>query len=114
MNGDVNEKIVDVVWSEDRKIDRRTGKLPPVGNTVDVSTAKFANDIGAPVLMGAWTDEDFDPQDHAFYYARAIEIPTPRWSTYDAVRSSRPLLDDVPATIQERAWGSPIWYAPAQ
>ena len=114
MNGDVNEKIVDVVWSEDRKIDRRTGKLPPVGNTVDVSTAKFANDIGAPVLMGAWTDEDFDPQDHAFYYARAIEIPTPRWSTYDAVRSSSPLLDDVPATIQERAWGSPIWYAPAQ
>jgi len=64
--------------------------------------------------MGAWTDEDFDPQDHAFYYARAIEIPTPRWSTYDAVRSNRPLLDDIPATIQERAWGSPIWYAPAQ
>ncbi len=111
--GDTNEKIVDVVWSGDRKIDPATGKLPPVGNTVNLTTAKYTNDIGASELIGSWTDEDFDPQDGAFYYARAVEIPTPRWSTYDAVRSGKPLLDDVPAAIQERAWGSPIWVAPA-
>ena len=110
--GDVNEKIVDVVWSSGRKIDPATGKLAPVGNTVDLTTAKFTNDIGAATLMGSWTDTEFDPQEGAFYYARAIEIPTPRWSTYDAVRNDLPLLEDVPATIQERAWGSPIWYQP--
>ena len=83
-----------------------------MGNTVDLATAKFTNTIGAPTLIGSWTDEDFDPQEGAFYYARALEIPTPRWSTYDAVRAGLPLLEDVPATIQERAWGSPIWYSP--
>lgn len=111
--GDTNEKIVDVVWSGDRAVDSATGKLPAVGNTVDVSSAMFTNDIGAATLIGSWTDGDFDPQEGAFYYARAIEIPTPRWSTYDAVRNDLPLLEDVPATIQERAWGSPIWYSPA-
>ena len=74
----------------------------------------FTNEIGAPVLMGRWTDVDYDPQATAFYYARVLEIPTPRWSTYDAVRNDLPLLEDVPATIQERAWGSPIWYSPAR
>ena len=113
VNGDTNEKVIDVVWSGDRTIDGATGKLPSVGNTVDLSTALFTNDIGAQTLMGSWADEDFDPQEGAFYYARAIAIPTPRWSTYDAVRNGLPLLDDVAATIQERAWGSPIWYAPA-
>jgi hypothetical protein len=112
INGDVNERIVDVVWSGDRTIDPATGKLPAVGNTVDLTTALFTNDIGAPTLIGHWTDDTFDPAEGAFYYARAIEIPTPRWSTYDAVRNDLPLLQDVPATIQERAWGSPIWYAP--
>ncbi|MDP2493045.1 DUF3604 domain-containing protein [Shimia thalassica] len=110
--GDVNEKIIDVVWSGARKIDPLTGKLSPVGNTVDLATAMFTNDIGGATLAGSWTDEDFDPQENAFYYPRVIEIPTPRWSTYDAVRAGLPLLEDVPATIQERAWGSPIWYAP--
>ena len=112
VHGSVNEKIVDVVWSGDRRIDPATGKLPAVGNTVDLTTAKFTNAIGAPTLLGSWTDDDFDPAEGAFYYARAIEIPTPRWSTYDAVRNGLTLLDDVPATIQERAWGSPIWYRP--
>ncbi len=112
-NGDLNERIIDVAWSGDREIDTATGKLPAIGNTVDLATAKFTNDIGAPMLIGAWTDADFDPQSNAFYYARALEIPTPRWSTYDAVREGLPLLEDVPATIQERAWGSPIWYSPA-
>ncbi len=109
--GQLQEKIVDVVWSGNRKpaVD---GKLPPVGNTVDLKTAKFTNDIGAPSLTGSWTDKDFDPSQNAFYYARAIEIPTPRWSTYDAVRNMLPLLKDVQATIQERAWTSPIWYRP--
>lgn len=111
IHGDVNEKIVDVVWSGNRKIDA-VGKLPPVGNTVDPRTAMFTNDIGAPMLIGSWTDHDFDPAEGAFYYARVLEIPTPRWSTYDAVRNNLPLLEDVPATIQERAWGSPIWYRP--
>jgi hypothetical protein len=62
--------------------------------------------------MGSWRDEAFDPEQHAFYYARALEIPTPRWSTYDALRHNLPLLEDVPATIQERAWGPSIWYRP--
>ena len=110
--GDLNEKIIDVVWSGDRTIDA-AGKLSAVGNTVDLATALYTNDIGAPTLLGSWTDTDFDPQEGAFYYARALEIPTPRWSTYDAVRAGLPLLEDVPATIQERAWGSPIWYSPA-
>ncbi|MDV7144636.1 DUF3604 domain-containing protein [Tropicimonas sp. TH_r6] len=110
--GDANEKIIDVVWSGSREIDPATGKLPPVGNTVDLETAMFTNEIGAPVLMGRWTDAEYDPQAIAFYYARAIEIPTPRWTTYDAVRNGLPLLEDVPAVIQERAWGSPIFYSP--
>lgn len=113
-NGDANERVIDVIWSGDRTIDPLTGKLPPVGNTVDLTTALFTNDIGTPTLMGSWTDVDFAPQEAAFYYARALEIPTPRWTTYDAVRNSLPLLDDVPATIQERAWGSPVWYSPAR
>lgn len=111
--GDTNEKIIDVVWAGERSIDAATGKLPGVGNTVDLTTAMFTNDIGAATLIGSWTDADFDPLAGAFYYSRAIEIPTPRWSTYDAVRNDLPLLEDVAATIQERAWGSPIWYSPA-
>lgn len=109
--GDLNEKIIDVVWSGDRT-PSAAGKLPPVGNTVDLATAMYTNDIGASTLIGSWTDEDFNPVEGAFYYVRVLEIPTPRWTTYDAVRNSLPLLEDVPATIQERAWGSPIWYTP--
>ncbi|MEH6836639.1 MULTISPECIES: DUF3604 domain-containing protein [Falsihalocynthiibacter] len=111
--GETHEQIVDVVWSDDR-VASAEGLLPAVGNTVDLTTALYTNDIGATTLMGSWTDESFDPSQHAFYYARAIEIPTPRWSTYDAVRNDLPLLPEVAATIQERAWGSPIWYTPAK
>ena len=110
-DGKLNEQIMDVAWSGDRQ-PGSDGKVPAVGNTVDLKTAKFSNTIGAATLTGSWTDEQFDPAQHAFYYARALEIPTPRWSTYDAVRHNLPLLDDVPATIQERAWTSPIWYTP--
>jgi len=110
-NGDLNEKIIDVVWAGDRDI-MPNGKLPTIGNTVDLTTAMYTNDIGGAILIGSWTDADFNPEDGAFYYARALEIPTPRWTTYDAVRNNLPLLEDVPAIIQERAWGSPIWYSP--
>ncbi len=110
-DGTTHETISDVAWSGERQ-PGPDGKVPAVGNTVDLQTALYTNDIGAGTLIGSWTDTNFDPEQHAFYYARVIEIPTPRWSTYDAVRNGLPLLDDVPSTIQERAWTSPIWYTP--
>jgi len=108
-----DEKVYDVVWSDDRVPDRKTSKLPPVGNTVDVAKATYTNDIGDSQLSAVWTDPDFDPEQRAAYYVRVLEIPTPRWSTYDAVRHDLPLPERLPATIQERAWSSPIWYTPA-
>ena len=84
-----------------------------MGNTVNLKTAEYDNSIGDTALMGSWVDADFDAAQNAFYYARVIEIPTPRWSTYDAVRNNLPLLEDVQSSIQERAWTSPIWYNPA-
>jgi hypothetical protein len=111
--GKQHEKIFDVAWSGDRKINAK-GKLPAVGNSVDVKTATYTNDIGAAQLATGWTDPEFKPAQRAFYYARVLEIPTPRWNTYDAVRSNMAPLTKVPATIQERAWSSPIWYAPQQ
>jgi hypothetical protein len=109
--GEPQEKIIDVVWSGDRKTGD-DGKLPPVGNTVDLSNATYTNAIGSAALMGSWTDDAFNPQQYALYYVRVLEIPTPRWTTYDAVRNNLSLLEDVAATLQERAWTSPIWYAP--
>jgi hypothetical protein len=109
--GKSHEKVYDVVWSGDRKIGAN-GKLPPVGNTVDLKTATYTNAIGEPQLTGSWTDPGFKPTERAFYYARVIQIPTPRWNTYDATRLKMPNLTTVPATIQERAWSSPIWYNP--
>jgi hypothetical protein len=109
--GKQHEKIYDVAWSGERKIGTN-GKLPAVGNTVDVKTATFTDAIGAAQLATGWTDPDFKPGERAFYYARVLEIPTPRWNTYDAVRANLPPLAKVPATIQERAWSSPIWYTP--
>ncbi len=106
------EKVYDVVWSDGRKPDAKTGKLPAVGNTVDIKNASYTNNIGDTQLAAVWTDPDFDPSQHAVYYARVIEIPTPRWTTYDAKALGIEPLPDVPATIQERAWTSPIWYTP--
>ena len=110
-DGKQHEKIFDVALSDDRKPDEN-GKVPPVGNTVNVKDATYTNDIGATQLSAVWTDEDFDPKQNAFYYARVLEIPTPRWSTYDAMRVGRKPLDSLPVAIQERAWTSPIWYKP--
>jgi hypothetical protein len=106
------EKVYDVVWSDNRKIDKKTGKLPSVGNTVDVKTATYKNSIGDSELSTVWTDPDFDPNIKAVYYVRVLEIPTPRWSTYDSARNNLPLVTEVEATIQERAYSSPIWYTP--
>ena len=93
---------------------RGSGKLAPVGNTVDVATATWTNTIGDPELSAVWTDPDFDPSVRAFYYARVIEIPTPRWTAYDAARFGIKMPPEVPMTVQERAWASPIWYTPAK
>ncbi len=109
-----SEKIYDVALSDGRAVDPKTGKAPPVGNTVDIKTATYTNDIGDVELSAVWTDPDFDPTQHVVYYVRVLEIPTPRWSTYDAVRNNLPMVTEVPATIQERAWSSPIWYTPGE
>jgi hypothetical protein len=112
--GRASEKIYDVALSDGRAVDPKTGKAPSVGNTVDIKKATYTNDIGDTQLAAVWTDPDFDPSQRVVYYVRVLEIPTPRWSTYDAVRNNLPLVDGVPATIQERAWSSPIWYTPAE
>jgi Protein of unknown function (DUF3604) len=111
-SGQTFEKVYDVVWSGDRKPDPTTGKLPAVGNTVDVKNASYTNTIGATELKKVWKDPDFDPTLNAFYYARVIQIPTPRWSTYDAKKLGVAPPTTVPSSIQERAWTSPIWYTP--
>ncbi len=113
--GAVQEKVYDVVWgnSDKRKIGSN-GKLPPVGNTVDVANAVWTNTIGDPELITVWKDPSFDPALRAFYYARVIEIPTPRWTAYDARRFDVKMPPEVPMTTQERAYTSPIWYTPSR
>jgi hypothetical protein len=111
--GDVHEKIYDVAWSGDRK-PGADGKLPAVGNTVDVENAFWTNTIGAPELIAVWKDPDFDPAQRAFYYGRVIEIPTPRWTAYDAKYFGIKMPKEVPMTTTERAYTSPIWYTPGQ
>ena len=108
--GNTQEKVFDVVWAGDRT-HGDDGKLPPVGNTVDVDTATFTNSIGSPELITVWSDPEFDPDQSAFYYARVIEIPTPRWTAYEAVRFGIEMSADVRMTTQERAYTSPIWYS---
>jgi hypothetical protein len=111
-DGGTHEKVYDVVWSGDRA-PGSDGKLPPVGDTVDVASATWTNTIGAPELITVWADPDFDPAVKAFYYARVIEIPTPRWTAYDAKRFEVEMSSEVPMKTQERAYTSPIWYTPA-
>ncbi|MHC5113957.1 MAG: DUF3604 domain-containing protein [Planctomycetota bacterium] len=109
--GERREKVYDVAWSPGRS-PGRDGKLPPVGNTVDVADATWTNTIGASELIAAWTDPDFDRRLPATYYARVIEIPTPRWTAYDAKYFDINLPPEVPMITQERAYTSPIWYTP--
>jgi len=110
-DGKTQEKIYDVKWAGDRKPDA-SGKLPPVGNTVDLATATYANSIGAAELATSWSDPDFDPKLKAVYYVRVLEIPTPRWTAYDAVRYKITMPKKVTMIQQERALTSPIWYTP--
>ncbi len=106
------EKLFDVALSNGRKVDPKTGKAPAVGSTVDLKTGTYRNTIGAAQLSTLWRDPEFDPKVPAVYYLRVLEIPTPRWSTLLSVKRGTPLPVDVPATIQERGWSSPIWYTP--
>ncbi len=112
VDGETREQVYNIAWSGERKL-RRDGKLPAVGNTVDVANANWTNTIGAADLGAVWTDPDFDPGQKAFYYARVLEIPTPRWSTYDAFRFGVDVPKGAPTSTQERAYSSPIWYDPA-
>ncbi len=110
--GKPQEQVYDVVWAGERKPDAN-GKLPPVGNTVDVKNATWSNTIGDPELITVWQDPDFDPKQRAFYYARVLEIPTPRWSAYEKNRfPGAEVPKGVPMVQQERAYTSAIWYTP--
>ena len=112
-NGQSFEKIFDVAWYGDRKPNKFTGRVPAIKSTVDIENATYTNDVGSVELKAVWTDPEFDPALHAFYYARALEIPTPRWTTIQAHQLGIAPPDVVPATVQERAWASPIWYTPS-
>ncbi|NRG17805.1 DUF3604 domain-containing protein [Rhizobiales bacterium] len=109
--GNTHEKVYDVAWSPGREPDDN-GVLPDVGNTVDVAAANWTNTIGASELGTVWTDPDFDPAQSAFYYARVLEIPTPRWVVYDAFRYGIEIPEAAEKSAQERAYTSPIWYGP--
>jgi hypothetical protein len=110
--GETHEKVFDVALSDARKPDPRTGKVPSVGNTVDVANATWTNTIGDAFLVSYWKDPEFDASRKAFYYVRVIEIPTPRWTAYDAKRFGITMPPEVPMTVTERAYTSPIWYTP--
>jgi hypothetical protein len=109
--GKTHEKVYDVAWSPGREPDAN-GVLPAVGNTVDIESANWTNTIGASELGAVWTDPDFDPDHSAFYYARVLEIPTPRWVVYDAFRFGTEIPEGAATSHQERAYTAPIWYNP--
>jgi hypothetical protein len=110
--GELHEKVYDIAWSDNRIQDQVTGKLPLVGNTVNIPEATWTNTIGDVQLSTVWQDPDFNPDEQAFYYVRVLEIPTPRWTCYDAKRFNVKMDPEVPMTTQERAYTSPIWYTP--
>jgi hypothetical protein len=110
-DGNTKEKIYEVVWAGERTLDAN-GKLPAIGNTVNMETAEYTNDIGAAQLSTYWSDTDFDPSLPSFYYVRVLEIPTPRWTLYDKIRHNLDLPGEVPLVHQERGVTSPIWYNP--
>ncbi len=110
--GDTHERIYDVAVSDGRKIGSDGRCKTPVGSTVDVADASYTNTIGDPLLTAFWKDPDFNPKQKAFYYVRVIEIPKPRWTAYDAKFFNIKMPDEVPMTVQDRAYTSPIWYTP--
>jgi hypothetical protein len=112
-NGELHEQVYNIAWgdAEKRQMDA-DGKIPPVGNTVNIPDASWTNSIGAVQLSTVWQDPDFDSSEQAFYYVRVLEIPTPRWTAYDAKRFGITMSEEVPMTTQERAYTSPIWYIP--
>lgn len=111
--GAPQERVFDVVWGDaERRKPGRNGGIPPVGSTVDVASASWTNTIGDAELVAVWRDPDFDPARGAFYYARVLQIPTPRWTAYDAKRFGTKPLPGTTMTLQERAYTSPIWYDP--
>jgi hypothetical protein len=112
-NGQSFEKIYDVAWSGNRKPDPVTGQVPPIGSTVDISNGTYKNTIGSTELKTVWTDPDFNPSLDAFYYARVLLIPEPRWTTIQAAQIGEVPPSVVPLTLQDRAWSSPIWYTPS-
>jgi hypothetical protein len=109
VQGTTHEKVYDIAWSGQRTPDQQ-GVLPDVGNTVDVESASWSNNIGSPQLTTHWIDPSFDADQSAFYYVRVIEIPTPRWTAYDQQRFGISMADNVPMITRERAYTSPIWY----
>lgn len=111
-DGKARERIYDIAVSDGRKIGADGRARAPVGSTVNIAKASFANTIGAPILAAHWRDPEFDPKQRAFYYVRVLEIPTPRWTTYDAARFGVPLPTRVPPTVQDRAYTSAVWYSP--
>jgi hypothetical protein len=111
-DGETHERIYDVALSDGRQVGEDGRATAAVGSTVDIDSASYTNSIGSAVFAAHWVDPDFDPQESAFYYVRVIEIPTPRWTTFDAAFFDMPLPDNVPATVQDRAYTSPIWYVP--
>jgi len=111
--GEVHEQVYDVVWGDaDKRKLGANGKLPAVGDTVDVENATWSNTIGDPELITVWKDPNFDARQRAFYYVRVLEIPTPRWTAYDAKRFGIKPLPGTAMKLQERAYTSPIWYTP--
>ena len=111
-SGKLQEKIFDVVWSSPDKRTVASGKLTPVGDTVDIAKASYSNSIGAPELRTVWSDPEFNAGQRAFYYVRVLEIPTPRWVLFDMLRYGAKLPADAELKSQERAYTSPIWYQP--
>jgi hypothetical protein len=110
--GELHERIFDIAVSDDREIGADGRATESVGTTVNIATASFTNSIGDAMIAAHWIDLDFDASEPAFYYVRVLEIPTPRWTTHDAAFFGIDLPDNVPATIQDRAYTSPIWYTP--
>jgi hypothetical protein len=109
---ELHERIYDVAVSDDRLIGSDGRCMKKVGSTVDIDSATYTNTIGDAMMTGYWKDPEFDPKQHAFYYVRVLEIPTPRWTTYDAAFFKIKRPDNVPAVIQDRAYTTPIWYTP--